>query len=225
MKNRYDKVLLKGNKQIISLSPANETLRLITAFEFKNAYKKGMRVLEIGCGEGDSAKVVLENVSAKMDLLDISSIMINNCKNNLSKYEKQINYICSDSLEYLDICKPYDIIFSSWTIHNFPQKDKKILMEAIYKKLNKGGVFILMDKIYLNKSEKEDKDLLNLQLKRHHYLEPVLANEIIAHEKKDYSKDYKMNEKDFIKDLKKIGFKKISVADRVERDIVLVASR
>lgn len=50
---------------------------------------------------------------------------------------KNINFIQGDACEYLDNpeTRPYGIILSAWTIHNFPKKDQKRIFEKIYDKL------------------------------------------------------------------------------------------
>ncbi len=222
MENRYDKKLRQNNQQIITLSPANQTLRLITAKELDRVYHSKDMVLEIGCGEGDSARYVLENSKASLDLLDISKEMIGLSKKNLKKFSRRIKYVHEDALTYLKRAQPYNIIFSEWTIHNFKWKEKLSLLEAIYANLAQGGTFILMDKVYPNNG---GLALLAKQLKRYSYLKMEVAQQIISHEKQDYSKNYRMDEKLLLSLFKKIGFKNIRIADRVERDIVLIAKK
>lgn len=222
MKNRYDKELRDSNQQILKLSPASETSRLIVSFEFNKVYRPGKKTLELGSGEGDSAKYILENSKADLDLLDISPEMISLSKKNLKHFSTRTTYICDDALDYLSKSKAYDIIFSEWTIHNFSWKDKEKLLSAIFKNLKPKGWFIFMDKVYPDKGGKE---LLDMQLKRYEYLSKKAAKEIIAHEKQDYTDEFRMNEKQFISALKKAGFKSPKIIDRVERDVVIVAQK
>lgn len=223
MKNRYDDKLRINNDAIISLSPANEVFRLITALEFKKYYTKGKRVLEIGCGEGHSARTILKYTNAVMDLLDLSPLMIEESKKNLSAYEKNLTFICSDVLSYMETCAPYDIITSSWTIHNLKWPEKKAVLERVYEKLLPDGCMILMDKIYPQNGSKE---LLDLQLRRYtKYLEADVAKEITDHELQDITDEYRIDEVAFVSLLKEIGFKNIEISDRVERDVVLVARK
>ncbi|MEN9551786.1 MAG: Methyltransferase domain [Candidatus Parcubacteria bacterium] len=125
MENRYEEELRKNNQAILKLSPANDTLRFVVAQEFNKVYSSGKKVLEIGCGEGDSAKHILENSNASLDLLDISPEMIEESKKNLNQYLERTNYICEDGLSYLNHSESYDIIYSEWTIHNLSGMIKK----------------------------------------------------------------------------------------------------
>ena len=112
-----------------------------------------------------------------------------------------------------------------WVVHNFKQQDRKALFKEIFAKLNDGGKIIVMDKIYPNGSEEDRKKMLDVQIKRYDYLDKELRDEIVAHEKLDYSDDYRMDEPEFINELGAIGFRDIRIMDRVERDVVLVASK
>lgn len=203
------------------MCPASPTLRTILAMEFKRLYRKGGRVLEIGCGEGDSAEPVLRYTNAAMDLLDESPEMVRLAKKRLQKFQKRVKFIREDGLNYLLKSAPYDLILSSWTIHNFKWKEKVALFQTIHRKLKPGGAFILMDKVY---PEHDKKELLNLQLRRYQYLSRQGCSEIIAHEKIDFKKPYRMDENQLMSTLKKIGFR-VRIADRVERDAVIVATK
>jgi ubiquinone/menaquinone biosynthesis C-methylase UbiE len=222
MKNRYEKNLRDHNQEILKLSPAGETSRLIVTFEFNKIYRAGKKTLEIGCGEGDSARYLLEKSEANLDLLDVSPEMIALSKKNLKSFSKRIRYVCEDALVYLEKSEAYDIIFSEWTVHNFTWPDKQKLLESIHENLKPKGWFIFMDKVYPDKGGKE---LLDKQLKRYEYLPRKVAKDIINHEKQDYLEEFRMNEKQFISALKKAGFKSPIIIDRVERDLVIIAQK
>jgi len=195
---------------------------LITALEFNKLYRLGKKTLEIGCGEGDSARFILENSNAPLDLLDVSKEMVTSAKKNLKPFSKRIKYICEDGLAYLHRAKPYDIIFSEWTIHNFSWKEKTSLFKAIYNNLHSKGYFLFMDKVYPDKGASE---LLKIQNRRYTYLKSQDAKDMITHENGDYLDKHRMNESSLVKTLKDVGFRKISIIDRVERDIVLIAQK
>lgn len=226
-KNRYDDKLREGNQLILDLTPANYVLRIELSLEVKKLLQdKNSKILEIGVGEGDLTKYVLkENNGISIDCLDISQDMLDLANENLSKFKDRLNFICADALGFLKENSPkYDLIISSWTIHNFPWSDKLSLFQEIFSSLNFGGKFLLMDKLYPDISE-QSKQLFDLQIKRYVYLSEELKNEIIAHEKQDLLDDYRMEETQTINELKKIGFKNIKILDRVERDVLLMVEK
>ncbi len=223
MKNRYSSLLQKHNQEIIKLCPYNPTLFRIGAYEIARTHKKGQRVLEVGSGEGDSALPILENTNILLDLLDVSPEMIAVCKKNLKPYAARTKFICDDAYSYLKRATSYDTIFTAWTIHNFKQKDKEKLIRTIFENLKPSGTFVLMDKVYPSTGGKE---LMERQNKRYtKYAEPEVAKAIIAHEIEDASDEYRMDEKSTSRLLKEVGFKSIEIADRIERDIVLIAQK
>jgi len=228
MENRYKDILENGNDQILALNVANQTLREILAKEVKRVSYPTMKVLEIGCGHGHSALPILRNnTDLEISLLDINPKMIKECKARLGEYSNRINFIQDDAINYLAYAKRYftrfDIITSSWTIHNFPWKDKRKLFGAIYDRLQLNGSLLMMDKIYTDCSL-ESNELLGMQIRRfERYLQDPLSTAIIEHEMQDYLPKYRMDESRTIGELKKVGFRDIEVIDRVERDVVLKA--
>lgn len=222
MENRYEEDLRKNNQAILKLSPANDTLRFIVAKEFSKVFSMGNRVLEIGCGEGDSARHILENSNAALDLLDVSPEMIEESKKSLAGYSGRINFVCEDGLTYLESSDAYDIIYSEWTIHNFTWEDKEKLLHAVYKNLSPGGWFIFMDKVY---PDVGGEALLNQQLNRYKYLSEESCKEITDHERQDYLDEFRMNETQFLSVLTRAGFITPLIIDRVERDLVIIAQK
>lgn len=227
-KNRYDNKLREGNQLIVDLAPSNYVLRIELSLELKKTIKnqKDVKILEIGSGEGDSTKYILENnPSIKIDCLDISKEMIELSKKFLLDYSSRINFIAEDAVDFLNkIDFKYDIIFSVWTIHNFTWKEKINTFKKIYSSLNSGGTFFFMDKVYPD-DKKKSIELLDLQLCRYGYLDEELGKEIVDHEKQDMLDDYRMDKTKTLKILKKIGFSEIKIIDRVEREILLVARK
>lgn len=220
MQNRYTNLLQKYNEEILRLTPANETLRLLMALEFKKHYKKGMRVVDLGSGEGHSAKYICEYTDAHLDLIDKSRKMIENSKINLARYAKHCEFICKDASDYLKENEPYDIVLSSWTIHNFKQSEKHNILKTIHDCLRPKGIFLWMDKVY---PQSQKRELLKIQLERFDYLPKSVAKAIKAHELIDFTNSYRMDEKNILNDLRKIGFKKVSLLDRIERDVIIIA--
>lgn len=210
------------NDAICALVPAHVSLRPVLALELKKVWYTGARILEIGCGPGDATLPILESTLADMDLLDVSSSMLEVCKRRLAPYADRLTYYCADALEHLLGSKPYDIIHSSWTLHNFPQADKTILLQAIFDHLNPDGAFLLMDKVMPTHG---GDILFKAQLERYKLLPDDVCAAITEHEMHDISPEYRMDEVPLKAQLAGIGFSDIKIAMREERDIVLTARR
>ncbi len=223
MKNRYGSILTKYNQDILKLVPYNPFLFNVGANEIKRLAKNNARILEIGSGEGDSALPILEQTSVSLDLLDVSKEMIALSKQTLKKYNGRARFICEDAYTYLKRAEPYDIIFSAWTLHNFNQADKEKLVRATFANLKPGGMFMLLDKVYPISGGATLLKKQNDRYARHAI--PKVARAIIAHEIEDASDTYRMDERPLLKLFNQIGFRKLEIIDRVERDVVLLAQK
>jgi ubiquinone/menaquinone biosynthesis C-methylase UbiE len=226
MKNRYDHALKLGNQLILSMCSGNYTPRTILAYEIKKKSKNKSKLLDLGCGEGDSAIAILQkNPNVQLDALDVSQDMLKIAKKNLSAYKNQMQFICEDGFMYLSKQKKaYDIITASWVMHNFKQIDKARLMNAIYDALNDKGFFMMMDKVYPD-NKKRSRQLYDVQNVRYGYLPKTTCKAILAHEVQDFSDMYRMDESKTLQLLKKAGFRKVRIVDRLEKDVVLVAEK
>ncbi|MGM0508155.1 MAG: malonyl-ACP O-methyltransferase BioC [Fusobacteriota bacterium] len=94
----------------------------------KKKKTKKLQILEVGPGTGIFTEYILERYpNAKIDLIDISSEMLNVCQKKFIKKD-QINYILGD-IENVSLSKKYDFIFSNasfqW-INNFENLFKKL---------------------------------------------------------------------------------------------------
>ncbi len=227
MENRYNPKLITGNQEIMKFHP-HHVLREIIAAEIKKSVNEmnNPKIIDLGCGEGDSTFPILEaNPKISIEALDLSPEMIKISKEVLKKFKKRVKFIVEDGATYIKSQNQnYDIITSSWTIHNLKQDQKEQLLKDIYNKLKEGGKFILMDKIYFGNLEIQNK-MLDHQKARYRYLHEKLREEISSHEDQDFTDDYKQTEENFVEMLKKAGFKNIKFLDRVERDVVLVVEK
>ena len=110
--------------------------------EILNKYKidKTKKLLEIGCGEGRDARVLLED---GYDLLatDISTEAISYCKNTISKYKDSFSTLdcLSDKLE-----ERYDFIFAIAVVHMLVlDSDRDLFYKFIKRHLNDGGIALI----------------------------------------------------------------------------------
>ncbi len=228
LKNRFADKLQKNHQIIADFSHGNNVLKIIAALEIKNFLgNKKINVLEIGCGEGNFTQYLLNyNQDIKLDILDVSPEMIASAKIKLSDRKGNINFICKDALIFLESCrKNYDIIVSSWTVHNFKWDEKMELFKHIHNRLNKAGKLFLLDKIYSDVPAENKKQLDKLCRRYDNYLPAGLKKEIISHAKKDFSIGYRMDEGNILAQIAKLGFKKIKIIDREAEEVILTACK
>ena len=151
--------------------------------------------------------------------------MIDSSKKVLASFLDRIEFICEDALVYLNKTEQeYGIVCSSLTIHNFTPQNRRMVFEAIYSKLIKGGFLLLADKIYPD-SLQEQKRIHKEQIQRFSYLDDELRKAIVSHEEQDFGEEYKMVQTETINILKEIGFREIKIIDRVDRDALLIAQK
>ncbi len=233
MKNRYDGILREHNAAILAATPAARYLWNRLAHEVEMNFDPSDFILEAGCGEGESARAVLQRhfaggfIPAKLLLLDLSPDMISAAKAALEQYRGKVTYACADANEYLqsvDRSRFYGLIYSSWTAHNFPWEYKRVFFKSVCQALKPGGSFVLMDKVYPG-DEKEADRLLNLQLRRYvALLPPLVSQAIYQHELEDYGPLYRMDEMPLRQELGK-HFSEVKVVDRVERELLIVCRK
>jgi ubiquinone/menaquinone biosynthesis C-methylase UbiE len=224
IKNRYDNLLRIHNQKINSLGAPFKIFWHEASYEIKKfcSSNKRVEVLEIGSGEGDSGLPILLNTNCDLHLLDISKEMIASSKKLLKGFEDRVKYICKDVIEYLSNTHSYKVIYSSFTLHNFSINDQERVVSLIYQNLDLGGIFVWDDlispKIGLDKIVKQ-------QFARYSYLEPKIRKNTIEHMKKDLTKKYEIKESRALEMLKKVGFKKVTILDRIEREVLIIAQK
>jgi ubiquinone/menaquinone biosynthesis C-methylase UbiE len=231
MRNRYDGLLRTHNDAILSVIPGCPYVWRAMGFEVWRHYDGG-KMLELGCGSGESALAVLEQVfveemvGSKLDLLDISPEMINSAYELLNRYLDRVNFIRGDALEYLDgATARYDVVYSSWLVHNLPWDEKRRLFAGVCAVLKPGGAFVLMDKVYPGDKQEADR-LLRLQQDRYlrGFIAPEIGEAIYQHELEDYGPLYRMDEVQLREELAK-HFAEVTPIDRVEREMILVCKK
>lgn len=229
--NRYEGLLEEHNQELCNLLPARTPLKTILAYELKKVINNNKRkkVLEIGVGDGDLTKFILDKNEIDIDLLDISQKMIEKAKRNLFEYSNNnLRFITKDVNEYLNdenLKNQYNAIYSSWTLHNFPKMERQETLKYINQALKPEGTFIWMDKVYWHENHSLNLELLKLQNKRYEYLPKEIAKAIINHEKQDFLEEYRIDEVNSFKELKNAGFRKIKYTNRVERELIIIAQK
>lgn len=107
-------------------------------------YDTGMlrpkKVLELGSGNGRNA-IYMTQQGSRLDAVDISQEAITWAKENASKQDVSVNFICSDIFE-LDLSDDYyDFVYDSGLLHHLPPHQRFQYIEQINKTLKSNGLF------------------------------------------------------------------------------------
>lgn len=95
------------------------------------------RILDIGCGPGNSTRVLSERFpDAEILGVDSSEDMLANARES---YPAQEFLLCNVPRDLNQISGAFDLIFSNACIHWIPEQEQ--LIRSVFAKLNPGGVF------------------------------------------------------------------------------------
>lgn len=120
--------------------------------------KDGSKVLDIGCSTGKTIISLINSIDKNFYItgIDLSEDMIKTAigniekSNNVTKITLLNNSICDIDIEN------FDYIISNLTLQFINQEDRKIVCRKVYNGLNKGGAFIVFEKIYSKKPIYQD---------------------------------------------------------------------
>lgn len=130
----------------------NETFTACTSPENKYILSKfgplkGKRILDIGCGAGESS-VYFALQGADVTALDVSEKMINTVIALAKTHNVTVKTIISDVMEMENTNETYDIVYGNGVLHHF-QNHRKCL-EIIYQVLTKSGVAAFIEPLTHN---------------------------------------------------------------------------
>ncbi|MCP4650899.1 MAG: class I SAM-dependent methyltransferase [PVC group bacterium] len=111
-------------------------------------------ILDIGCGNGILASVILNQYSnARATLLDFSDTMLDAAKEKLSSYKDQVRYVKSDygdealDKKLADEKASFDVIVSRFSIHHQSDERKYQVYQEIFNLLAPNGIFINIEHV------------------------------------------------------------------------------
>jgi tRNA (cmo5U34)-methyltransferase len=110
--------------------------------------KQGATILELCCGEGLLAELILKTYpSYSIQAYDGSPEMLARAQNRLANFKDRFQYqifdLASDSWRVFPT--PVDAVISSLAIHHLPGPQKQILFKDIHRNLTPGGILVIAD--------------------------------------------------------------------------------
>jgi tRNA (cmo5U34)-methyltransferase len=189
-------------------------------------------VLEIGCGDGFTTRVVLSTAGGlHLTAIDSNLRMVEKARQNLSNWSAdQISIILSDALDYLENVKSenYHIVFSALTLHNFDSSYREGVIGEIIRVLKPGGLFINGDK-YVGNDQERFIGLQHMVKNFFNVYSPLgkfdLLEDLVLHNIADQAPERVMRETDSLHQLSRYGFNPVSVLCRFEMQAVITAQK
>lgn len=129
--------------------PNYSTMRSLCYNLGKNFIKDGSKVVDIGCSNGLSSEMFIENIpGANYYLNDVSEPMLDACRKRFNG--KKNVFIEFNDLRYGLNVSNLDLALSILTIQFTPIEYRQNILQDIYDKLNNGGAFIFVEKVLGN---------------------------------------------------------------------------
>ncbi len=194
--------------------------------------QKSIKVLEIGCGPGQTTLKLLKNSKSTITAIDNEPVMIEQAKEVMKDFidESRVHLILGDALEFLKKQEDnaFDVVASGYTIHNFKQDYRKEVLKEIYRILKKEGLFINADK-YARDDKKEHDEDLKWQIKQFEVYDSINRSDLKDSWTKHYIEDENpeviMYEGNSIDDMKSIGYLNIEVIYRNHMEAIVIGTK
>ena len=132
----------------LALEQIDVMLRLIAA-----CARPVRRVLDLGCGDGVLASVIVQRLpQAEVVLADFSEPMLEAARKRFSAAGVLARFVLADYglpswTEAVAEWSPYDAIVSGYSIHHQPDDRKRAVYREIFGLLNPGGVFVNIEHV------------------------------------------------------------------------------
>lgn len=206
-----DNVAKNFDKHVNQSIPHYKDLQLYISALAEWFIKDGSVIYDLGCSTGESIKNICKlNTKTKFEIigLDSSKKMIDLAKKklNLKKLKKEGVNISLKTLDILKIkkFKKSDLFLSVLLFPFINIHNREKIMQKIYKSLNPGGGFILVEKI--RSSDPQFEDILNQLYFDFKLRQNLSESEILKKAKSLRSSMFLFNEKKNTQLIKKIGF-------------------
>jgi ubiquinone/menaquinone biosynthesis C-methylase UbiE len=113
----------------------------------------GLRILEIGCGNGYLAQALIERFAVQLDATDLSRDLIGLAKERHSKNARGlVSFTQADVLE-LNAVELYDLIFTERCLQNLVSwEEQRSALANITRAIKPGGYFVMLESFLTGKN-------------------------------------------------------------------------
>ncbi len=201
------------DKHVNQSIPSYEDLQIYIASLSQFFIKDDQIIYDIGCATGQTAKKIIdfvsEDIKFKILCVDSQKEMINVARKKFNKkiLNKKIKFLHDDILKMK--LKKNNLIISCLLLNFLSKSNQVKLLRKIYKSLNIGGGLILVDKVFSTNSQQQtifDQMYSDFKLKKKLTAKAIINKQISLRSSMTLNKA-----EENIKDLKKVGFKKVDI--------------
>ncbi len=159
-------ILFKGSIALM------RRLLLADVIRFINSQEGKVKVLELGCGHGDSTEILLKSCpNVEMVAVDLSEPYLKIAKKRLRNFSN-IKYV-HDKAETLDLESSFDLVLSSFLFHEVPRTVREEILARGVHHLKRGGRMVHIDSLQMGDREEFDWALVQFPKDFH---EPFYKN-------------------------------------------------
>jgi len=163
----FDDSVVKVFEDMIGRSvPGYSTLLSMFPVLAHSFVTRGSRCYDLGCSLGAASLAIQQGIDkegVELIAVDSSSAMIEKCRDLISGHQSKVKV----SVKQADVCEieisNASLVVMNFTLQFIPESLRKNLIQKIYTGLNKGGVFVLSEKI-----KSKDKEQQNRLTSLHH---------------------------------------------------------
>jgi SAM-dependent methyltransferase len=126
----------------------------ILANVVRDNWKRGSRILDLGCGTGKTEALILERLPvARFVCVDRSEVMLGFARERLQGFGSQSRFVTTD-LDRLESVgmpgAPFRFILSVDVVHELPDAAKARLFRLCRRNLTQDGMLLILDRIALD---------------------------------------------------------------------------
>jgi SAM-dependent methyltransferase len=126
----------------------------ILADIIKDNWRRGCRILNLGCGTGKTEALVLARLPvARFTCVDRSEVMLDLARERLQAYGRQCRFVTAD-LARLESTKlpgaPFRFIVSVDVVHELPDPAEARLFRFCRRNLTRDGLLLILDRVALD---------------------------------------------------------------------------
>lgn len=191
-----------------------------------------LSVVELGGGTGiTTLSLLMAKDTLQVISIDNQPSMQAQAKKNLHAWEQRLSFYANDALSALKTMATdsVDIVASAYTLHNFLNSYRELVINEIFRVLKPNGQFINGDRYALDDITEHTR--LTQQDASHFFSVLTNANKLdlleqwIVHLFSDESKNHIMRESIALKQLCDAGFADISLSHRLEVNALVTATK